>query len=244
MKKVLISILLVLLVYFTYYTVANGIHIGKIEALSIEGLKEENSNIDNKINQASKLTSTDYPKKISDLNGSVKELIRAKEDYTDLTTYSSESQIQEANKLEEYEVEVLWTKVGQHATKEGVKMKMDVTTAVDTPTSVDGRKMYDLTFTANGSYIGIALFISALENDSSLEFKIENFKMIPATDNGLQATFTVKNVPIRLNNISSNAPTTNNTQNQTNKENATSTNTTNTTTTTNTTNTTKTTTGS
>jgi len=123
-------------------------------------------------------------------------------------------------------------------------MKMDVTTAVDTPTSVDGRKMYDLTFTANGSYIGIALFISALENDSSLEFKIENFKMIPATDNGLQATFTVKNVPIRLNNISSNAPTTNNTQNQTNKENATSTNTTNTTTTTNTTNTTKTTTGS
>ena len=239
MKKILISVLIVLLVFLAYFTIVKGVSLGSFQAYGIQGMKQENDKIETKIEEASKLTSTDFPKQMSTLTNSTKELIKAKEDYTDLTTYSSESQIEQANQQEEYEVEFLWKKVGTHATKQGVAIKMDITTAKDSTQSVDGRKLYDLNFTVSGAYIGIALFVSDLENDSDLEFKIESFKMIPGS-NGLQGTFTVKNIPIKLNNLSSNAPTTNaaeqNTTNTTNT-NTTNTNTTATNTTTNTTNT-------
>lgn len=238
MKKILISVLIVLLVFLTYFTIAKGVSLGGFQAYGIQGMKQQNDKIEKQIEEASKLTSTDFPKQMSTLTNSTKELIKAKEDYTDLTTYSSNSQIEQANQQEEYEVEFLWKTVGTHATKQGVAIKMDITTARDSTQSVDGRKLYDLNFTVSGAYIGIALFISDLENDSDLEFKIESFKMIPGT-NGLQSTFTVKNVPIKLNNLSSNTSAANTTgQNNDTNTNNTTTNTNTTNTTTNTTNTT------
>ena len=37
--------------------------------------------------------------------------------------------------------------------------------------------LYDLYFTANGTYVGITDFISDIENDSKLGFKIDDFKL-------------------------------------------------------------------
>ena len=39
-------------------------------------------------------------------------------------------------------------------------------------------KFYDLSFTVYGEYISILDFVSDIENDSELGFKIENFKML------------------------------------------------------------------
>ena len=128
-------------------------------------------------------------------------MLTAKEEYQDLTNYSGDAAMAQINELPEYEVEFLWKQVGEHATKEGVNLKMDIASA-SVPTTIDGRKQYNLNFTATGSYIGIASFVSALENDSTLEFKIESFKMLPV-NNELQATFVVKDVPIKLNQLSS-----------------------------------------
>ena len=65
--------------------------------------------------------------------------------------------------------------------------------------------MYDLKFTATGSYISISDFIYAIENDSTLGFKIEEFKMIPSESaNDLKATFVCKDIAIKgvLENVS------------------------------------------
>ena len=80
---------------------------------------------------------------------------------------------------------------------------MDINTATSGGQSADGRKMYDLNFTAEGAYIGIAYFLADLQDDSFLEFKIENFALTKgeSTEN-LKATFVVKDIPIKIDNLS------------------------------------------
>lgn len=238
-RKILMGVLTVLLAVLTYFVIANGVSIGSFKALGLKGLKEEDSQIQSKIETASSLTSSQYPSKISELNQNTKNLLSKKEEYTDLTTYSTEDQIQAANELQEYEVEYLWAEVGKYATKEGIKIKMDISNSTSANQSADGRKLYDLNFTAEGAYVGISLFLADLEDDSFLDFKIENFALTKgeSTEN-LKATFVVKDIPIKLENLSANTSsdsettgsannTTNNTSNTTgNTTNNTATNTT------------------
>ncbi len=234
-RKILIACLVILLGVLSYFTIANGVKIGGFEAFGINTLKKENEKIDEKITLVSKLTSTDYPAKLSELNKNAKTLLSKKEEYADLTTYSTQEQIQAANELNEYEVEYLWAKVGNYATKQGIKIKMDISPASNASTAADGRKMYDLNFTTEGSYIGIALFLADLQDDSFLEFKIENFIM--TGEETLKATFVVKDIPIKIQNITeqttveediTDANDKNNMNNNTNTNNTTSnTNTTN-----------------
>lgn len=230
-RKILIACLVILLGVLSYFTIVNGVKIGGFEAFGITSLKQENEEIDEKISQASKLTSTDYAAKLSELNKNGKALLSKKEEYTDLTTYSTQEQIEAANELDDYEVEYLWATIGNYATKQGIKIKMDISQASNGETASDGRKMYDLNFTAEGSYIGIALFLSDLQDDSFLEFKIENFAM--TGEETLKATFIVKDIPIKIENITeqttveedvtdANSENKNNTNNNTNVNNTTS----------------------
>ena len=161
-RKILMGVLTVLLAVLTYFVIANGVSIGSFKALGLKGLKEEDTQIQSKIETASSLTSSQYPSKISELNQNTKNLLSKKEEYTDLTTYSTEDQIQAANELQEYEVEYLWAEVGKYATKEGIKIKMDISNSTSANQSADGRKLYDLNFTAEGAYVGISLFLFLL----------------------------------------------------------------------------------
>ena len=103
---------------------------------------------------------------------------------------------------------------------------------------------YNLRLTVNGSYVGITDFVSDIENDSILGFKIENFKMQPGSNTSdLQATFMCNDIAItgvsgtspqttqntNTNNTNTNNTNTNSTTNNTNTANNTNnTNTTNT----------------
>lgn len=231
-RKILMGVLTVLLAVLTYFVIANGVSIGSFKALGLKGLKEEDTQIQSKIETASSLTSSQYPSKISELNQNTKNLLSKKEEYTDITTYSTEDQIQAANELQEYEVEYLWAEVGKYATKEGIKIKMDISNSTSANQSADGRKLYDLNFTAEGAYVGISLFLADLEDDSFLDFKIENFALTKgeSTEN-LKATFVVKDIPIKLDNLSANtssdSDTTGSANNTTNNTTNTTGNTTN-----------------
>lgn len=59
---------------------------------------------------------------------------------------------------------------------------------------------YDLNFSATGTYTGIEEFITDLEDDSKLGFKIEDFSMTATSgSNGeqVEATFVCKNIIIK-----------------------------------------------
>ncbi|MBR0491279.1 MAG: hypothetical protein IJJ82_04440 [Clostridia bacterium] len=191
MKKILISLLILLLFILNFIGITKGIQLFGLDILSIEQIKEKNANLDTKIGQATTLASTDYPKVLSEMEVNLKKLEEEKKNYEDMVTISTDDQVQLANQYQKYEVEYLWTIIGNHATKEGVVIKIDIVAA-------SGENNYNLNFTVTGSYIGITEFISDIENDSALGFKIENFLMKPgASTQDLQATFICKDIVIK-----------------------------------------------
>ena len=120
----------------------------------------------------------------------------------DLASVSTESELEKASQEETYKIEYLWTKIGRHAAAEGVNIRMDVLTG-DTADA----ELKNINFTVTGSYIAISNFVSSIENDSELGFRIEDFKLIPGSSEvDLQATFVTRNVRVKTENVSN--PTT------------------------------------
>lgn len=231
MKKLLILILIALLLTLSIFLVIQGIHIGNFEILGIRDIQAKSNELDEKIQEAAKLAEKDYKQAVSNVETNAKKLKEEKANYDEMVaTVDGETGI--TNQIEKYEIETLWVRLGNHATSEGVVMQMDV---------IKGNSVtedtYNLRFTATGSYISITDFISDIENDSTLGFKIEEFKMNPASSGSdLQATFVCKDIAIKdVSATTTNIATdSNNNTNNTNSTNSTSaSNTTNTTSNTN-----------
>ena len=89
------------------------------------------------------------------------------------------------------------TNIGTLATDEGLNAIFELKNGSLTPASTESFKYYDINFTVQGSYAGVSLYISDLEDDSELNFKIENFSMEPVENgNYVKATFTTKDIAI------------------------------------------------
>ncbi len=223
MKKLLISILIALLLILSIFIAINGLDVGKIEVLGIRGINQKNSELDQKIQQATQLSTIDYQKAVDEVEENSKKLTEEKKNYEDMALLNTDSEGQATAQIQKYEVEALWVKLGNHATSEGATMKMDIVKGSST-----SENMYDLNFTVNGSYISIIDFISDIENDSTLGFKIENFHMSGSGDS-LQATFVCKEISIidvnesQVDTGTNNNNTTNSTTNSTNNTNSTNT---------------------
>lgn len=223
MKKLLISILIALLLILSIFIAVNGLNVGKIEVLGIRGINQKNSELDQKIQQATQLSTIDYQKAVDEVEENSKKLTEEKKNYEDMALLNTDSEGQATAQLQKYEVEALWVKLGNHATSEGATMKMDIVKGSST-----SENMYDLNFTVNGSYISIIDFISDIENDSTLGFKIENFHMSGSGDS-LQATFVCKEISIidvnesQVDTGTNNNTTTNSTTSSANNTNSTNT---------------------
>ncbi|MGN1297162.1 MAG: hypothetical protein ACI4VH_01835 [Clostridia bacterium] len=226
MKKLLILILIALLLTLSIFLVIQGIHIGNFEILGIKDIQVKSNKLDGKIQEAAKLAEKDYKQAVSDVETNAKKLKEEKANYDEMVA-TVDGETGTASQIEKYEIETLWVRLGNHATSEGVVMQMDV---IKGNSSLED--VYNLKFTATGSYISITDFISAIENDSMLGFKIEEFKMNPtASGSDLQATFVCKDITIKdVSATTSNIPTDDNKNtNNTNQSNTTNTiNTTNT----------------
>ena len=206
MKKLLILILIGLLLILSIFTILKGVNIGKIEVFSINTIQEKSKKLDEKIQEASKIADKDYNQAIEDINENTKKLKQQKASYEEMTQIGEDVEVQNATQIERYEIETLWVKLGNHATSEGATMKMDILQG-----STGAENVYNLRFTVTGTYISIVDFISDIENDTTLGFKIEEFRMIPSgSDSSLEATFVCKDIIIKdLNssNTSSTNPT-------------------------------------
>lgn len=197
MRKLLISALIVILIAIFALMAASGINIGKFKIASVSEIADENKKLDSDIENLNKTIETDYVSAKSNLDASFKKLQTSKQKYQDAIRYSTEEEIKAANQSEKYEIGYLWTKIGLYATKNSVVMQANVSSG-----SVSG--LYNISFTAIGDYISISEFIYAIEDDSKLGFRIEDFTLSPNTGNEqLQATFVIRNVAIDSESLSS-----------------------------------------
>ena len=87
-------------------------------------------------------------------------------------------------------MEYLWSKLGGYATKQGVNLKLEVQTSDENNDT--------LKFTVKGSYVGIINYLTAIEDDGDLGFRIEQFKISSVDSEALlTASFNVSNVRIK-----------------------------------------------
>ena len=229
MKNILITVISVLMTVLIIITMIKGLTIGKIKILSIADIKQNSMDLDKKIEDLNTLKNLTYKQKVGNLEDSTKRLTTAKQKYLEVASLSTDEQIKAANQEPVYSMEFLWDKVGSYATREGLKLKWVVT-----PTGTTNKST--LSFTLTGAYISIINYVYAIENDSELAFRIENFKIVPAGGEGefLTATFTVSNIGVKQESTTTrvtstttdNTNTTNNTTNTTtqNKETKSTTN--------------------
>lgn len=204
MKKILISIIGVILLILICVSAIKGISAGKMSIYSVENIKEQSLNLDKKIEEANTEINQNYAKSIDDIETATTNLIKLKEEYESKVGLNGELGI---TQIEKYKIEYLWSIIGGYATDEGVKVSLDIK-----ETSIDDT--CNINFTLYGSYIGITDFLYDIENDDELNYRIKDFKIEPSsvttsttTDNKvttvstekLTATFVVENIIIKFN---------------------------------------------
>ena len=89
MRNKMIFISLILSIILIICLAVFGIKIGKLEIPSISKLIDKNKQINSSIEQVSKLTSSDYPEQISNLEGTINDLNVQKQKYEQLSGFSS-----------------------------------------------------------------------------------------------------------------------------------------------------------
>lgn len=193
MRKILISVLVCLLLIGSAFFMVNGI--GKLNIKGIRGLNEKNSQVEQKISDLSNAISVTYANTESNLKRTANTLQDTKTEYENQAALSDTQNPSYVSKLETYDIDYLWTKLGNYARDEEVVIKIDL---VASGTSTN---LYNLNFTTTGGYINITNFIYDIENDSKLGFKIDEFKMGGAGDNNLTATFSCKEIPVKVGSI-------------------------------------------
>ena len=187
MKNILLTILTILITIIMVIVMKSGINIGSLHVLGFQEIADENQKLLDVIAQ-SKQKNNEYTDKLQTIN---------------------------SDSIKSYRVEYLWSRVGNHATKEGVKVKMEIASS-----SMGDSEYKDLKFTVNGNYLAITNFIYDLENDESLDFTIDGFDMKSDV-----ASFTVKDVKIIQEEKSSMTSSQNSVDNSNNANNTNNTNT-------------------
>lgn len=219
MRKILISILVCLLLIGSVFFMVNGM--SKIDVKGFKGISEKNDELDAKILELSNVISVTYENTASNLRRTANTLQESKTEYENQAILSSANSPSYAAQLESYDIDYLWTRLGNYAKEEGVIIKIDLVA------SGTSKNLYDLNFTVTGGYVNITDFIYDIENDSNLGFKIDEFKMGSQSGSTVYATFSCNEIPIIVGNVDSTENT--DTTGTTNSTNTNTTNTTNTT---------------
>ena len=200
MRKIIISVIVVLLLIGSAFFMVNGIN--NVGIKGIKGLNEKNKTIEQKISELSNAISVTYVNTESNLKSTASTLQSSKTEYENQAALSNSSSPSYASQLEKYDIDYLCTKIGNHAKNENVVIKMDLVSGGAS------QNLYNLNFTVTGSYMDTTNFIYDIENDSKLGFKIDEFKMAPGGSEALTTTFVCKEIPINVGKVDDSSQTT------------------------------------
>lgn len=170
MKKILISVLIILLLVLSYFAVAKGIGFLKIK--SINDIKNASNNLENEFNEANELSVKTYPSEVDALEEAIKKLKENKQEYENKNIYNTDENLLGAIEIKTYKIHYLWTILGNYRKDRGVQ-----TLTLDLVQSATLKDVYDLQFTLVGEYTRITDFLYDIENDEELNFEIKNFSI-------------------------------------------------------------------
>jgi len=168
-KKILISVLIILLLILNYFAFARGISFLKIK--SINDIKNASNNLGSSFNEANVLSNKTYPTEVENLERAIKQLKISKQEYENKNIYSPEGDSIGAIEIKTYKIHYLWTILGNYRKDRGVQaLTLDLK-------STPNKDVYDLEFTLVGTYTRITDFLYDVENDEELNFEIQDFSI-------------------------------------------------------------------
>ena len=207
MRKIILVALLILLAVICVIVVGTGIKIGPFKVYSYSEIEKASSERKVLLSELNEKNGNEFRATQKMLLSSTGKYQEKKEEYDSLVEngeLTTESNIYNSSL---YDVDFLLTVVGNYATQNGVTLQFDVFKSSSSSISSE-YVICDLNFTVTGDYIPITNYIFNIEDDDTLNFEINDFVLEKGGEN-LQATFTVKNVPINSKNLSA-IPTTSN----------------------------------
>ena len=173
MKKILISIIIILLLVLSYFIIWHGIGIVKIS--SVNDIKYASEKLDEDFAYADELASQRYPNKCKKLDEAITSLKTSKKEYESKNKYNTGDGQIGAVEIKNYKIHYLWTILGNYKEEENLKsLNIDLKTT-------DNKDIYDLQFTLVGSYVGITDYLYDIENDENLKFEIKKLNISPYT---------------------------------------------------------------
>lgn len=191
MRKILIGVIVLLLMVLTFVTIYKGLHVLVLNIPSVEQIKQASEKLDKDIAEGNGLVVRNFPSALGDLEDKYKGLQKVKQEYDSMLAYSTSEEVKKAKVSEEYDIEFLWVKLGGYAKAEGLQAKFDLTES-----SKGNSDVRDIKFTLNGRYSGMVEFLYSIENDTKLDFKIEDFTLT-GEGKDIQAEFTVKDLKVK-----------------------------------------------
>lgn len=199
MRRFLIKVLLFILIIMTLILIISGIGYGNLGIKSFLELEQETSNLYSEVYKLQEKNTIEYESKKELLVKSANEYNQKKAEYNDLipVIYGVGKNIYDL-----YEIDFLWTIIGNYATEEEIVLQFDISkTLNDSIFENTDYILCNLNFTILGEYSAIVNFIYDLENDERLGFEIRNFELKKFEEN-LQAKFIVNSIPINKKNLS------------------------------------------
>jgi len=207
-KKILISVLIILLLVLSYFAFAKGI--GFLNIKSFNDIKVANNKLESDFNQANELSSKTYPSEVEALESAIKQLKISKQEFENKNLYSTEENSLGTMEIKTYKIHYLWTILGNYRKDREIQsLTLDLK-------STGTKDVYDLQFTLVGSYTRITDFLYDIENDEELNFEIKNFSISSATGTSQANNNTSNNETNNnaTNNVNNSTQQSNNNQNQ------------------------------
>lgn len=175
MKKILISVIILLLIILSAFALTKGINFLNIK--SINDIKAASNKLENDFNEANELSNKTYPAEVEGLEEAIKKLKISKQEYESKNLYNKEQTSLGTLEIKTYKIHYLWTKLGNYRKDRGVKtLNLDLK-------STQVQDVYNLEFTLVGNYTNITDFIYDIENDEELNFEIKNFTISSQIEN-------------------------------------------------------------
>ena len=206
MRKIVFLLIMVLAIVGCYIVSVEGVQSNLIQIASYDEVKAANKQLDTQISELNRKNTTEYESKRTALTTAVKNYKDKTEKYEALAPTVQETEEQEpeettTSNTKPYDVDFLWTIVGNYATETGISIDFTfVKSTTASTSSSDYFTMSDINFTVSGTYNSIIEFIYDIEDDDRLGFEIKNFKMSKG-GSGVQATFSAIGVPINNENL-------------------------------------------
>lgn len=220
MRKVLILAILVAFAWFSYTAISTGATFGKISVENYVYIQDKSKELDLRIDELTDKTTTQFDTKKATLDESIKSYKQVKEEFEELEEAQKEIAI---SSVDLFNIDFLWTIIGNYATEEEVLLQFDVVESVAKKSDTANYLMCDLQFNVTGDYTDVTKFIYDIEDDDRLKFEINDFKMkkhevkilnsknmtkeqIDAEkerqENYIEASFNIKGIPMNTTSIS------------------------------------------